>query len=364
MEGAGVIESDEALSVSVAEKIETLLNRRRGNCKAKIPKLQTFLKDKAPNARRLLIQSQKISKTAQKDHLNALVTQPPPLLAPLLLALLDAVINNPREPQTIQTFSSVSNSSNKFVFLSTTIVGIWSPVLNSYVRGRVILDSASQSHFMTLQFASKLGLEKKKGEELPTLGNSLILAQKRLNQTIKKLDRDPHMHKLYSEFLEEYTLGHMQRIPDNCYSPINYFGLPISYVFKSQNNSAKLRVVFDGSAPTTSGRSLNDILLSGRVQEDVFNIMLRYLLTDNSEHIILLGYCDASIAAYGAVVYLRSYCENYTPTTKLLASKSRVTPLKTISIPRLELCSCLLLSQLINKVVNSLTKYCYFQTLL
>ncbi|GFY53782.1 uncharacterized protein TNIN_372201 [Trichonephila inaurata madagascariensis] len=43
-----------------------------------------------------------------------------------------------------------------------TIEGIWSPVLNSYVRGRVILDSASQSHFMTLQFASKLGLEKKK----------------------------------------------------------------------------------------------------------------------------------------------------------------------------------------------------------
>ncbi|GFY43506.1 integrase catalytic domain-containing protein [Trichonephila inaurata madagascariensis] len=69
---------------------------------------------------------------------------------------------------------------------------------------------------------------------------------------------------------------------------------------------------------------------------------------------IIKGYCDASIAVYGAVVYLRSYCENYTPTTKLLVSKSRVTPLKTISIPRLELCSCLLLSQLINKVANSL----------
>ncbi|GFW95145.1 integrase catalytic domain-containing protein [Trichonephila clavipes] len=59
-------------------------------------------------------------------------------------------------------------------------------------------------------------------EELPTLGNSLILAQKRLNQAIKKLDRYPYMHKLYCEFLEEYeSLGHMQRIPDNCYSPIN-----------------------------------------------------------------------------------------------------------------------------------------------
>ncbi|GFV13068.1 uncharacterized protein TNCV_1987231 [Trichonephila clavipes] len=94
----------------------------------------------------------------------------------------------------------------------------------------------------------------------------------------------------------------------------------------------------------------------------------RYLLTDTSERIILLGYCDTSIAAHGTVVYLRSHCENYTPTTKLLPSKSRVTPLKTISISRLELCSCLLLSQLINKVVISLKrnigKIGLFQTLL
>ncbi|PRD28614.1 UNVERIFIED_CONTAM: hypothetical protein NCL1_31828 [Trichonephila clavipes] len=63
----------------------------------------------------------------------------------------EAVINNPSETQTIQTFSSLNKSK-----------GIWSPVLNSYVWGRVILDSTSQLHFMTLQFASKLGLEKKK----------------------------------------------------------------------------------------------------------------------------------------------------------------------------------------------------------
>ncbi|GFQ65947.1 DUF1758 domain-containing protein [Trichonephila clavata] len=69
---------------------------------------------------------------------------------------------NPTETQKVQTFSSLNQSGNTFVFLSTAIVGVWSPVLKSYVRGRVILDSASQSHFKTLQFASKLGLEKKK----------------------------------------------------------------------------------------------------------------------------------------------------------------------------------------------------------
>ncbi|GFR12207.1 DUF1758 domain-containing protein [Trichonephila clavata] len=72
------------------------------------------------------------------------------------------VINNPTEPQTVQSFSSLNQRGNKFVFLSTAIVGVWSPLLKSYIRCRVILDSASQSHFMTLQFASKLGLEKEK----------------------------------------------------------------------------------------------------------------------------------------------------------------------------------------------------------
>ncbi|GFV47983.1 uncharacterized protein TNCV_2295631 [Trichonephila clavipes] len=47
------------------KKIETLSNCRRGNCKAKITKLQTFLKDKTLNARILLLQSKldNISKT-------------------------------------------------------------------------------------------------------------------------------------------------------------------------------------------------------------------------------------------------------------------------------------------------------------
>ncbi|GFV78917.1 uncharacterized protein TNCV_4346761 [Trichonephila clavipes] len=57
MEGARAFESDETLSVSVAEKIETLLNRRRCNSNAKITKMQTFLNDKGPSARRLFIQS-------------------------------------------------------------------------------------------------------------------------------------------------------------------------------------------------------------------------------------------------------------------------------------------------------------------
>ncbi|GBM92664.1 hypothetical protein AVEN_160709-1, partial [Araneus ventricosus] len=73
----------------------------------------------------------------------------------------------------------------------------------------------------------------------------------------------------------------------------------------------------------------------------------RYILNSQPERIVLLGFSDASTHAYGAVVYLQCYAKDSTPLSKLLASKSRVAPLKTISVPRLELCACLLLAKLV-----------------
>ncbi|GFU21094.1 DUF1758 domain-containing protein [Trichonephila clavipes] len=63
---------------------------------------------------------------------------------------------------------------------------------------------------------------------------------------------------------------------------------------------------------------------------------------------------DASKSAYGAVVYMHSVKEDGTTTTKLIGSKSRVAPIKVISIPRLELSACLLLAQLVEKIRLSL----------
>ncbi|GFY70108.1 integrase catalytic domain-containing protein [Trichonephila inaurata madagascariensis] len=70
--------------------------------------------------------------------------------------------------------------------------------------------------------------------------------------------------------------------------------------------------------------------------------------------IIIHGLADASTAAYGAVLYAQSISEEDV-STRLLCSKSRVAPVKPITIPRLELCACVLLSQLLEKVLHSLT---------
>lgn len=68
----------------------------------------------------------------------------------------------------------------------------------------------------------------------------------------------------------------------------------------------------------------------------------------------LHGFSDASILAYGGAVYLRTFFTDTTVSIHLIASKARVAPLKTLTVPRLELCGALLLSQLIQVVAQDL----------
>nr|XP_042900347.1 uncharacterized protein LOC107450801 [Parasteatoda tepidariorum] len=70
----------------------------------------------------------------------------------------------------------------------------------------------------------------------------------------------------------------------------------------------------------------------------------------------LYCFCDASEKAYAAVILV--YLKSSTITTtqiSVLTSKTRVAPLKTISIPRLDLCSAVLLVHLLQTVLKSLT---------
>ncbi|KAF0708047.1 general transcription factor II-I repeat domain-containing protein 2-like, partial [Aphis craccivora] len=63
----------------------------------------------------------------------------------------------------------------------------------------------------------------------------------------------------------------------------------------------------------------------------------------------LEGFSDSSATAYGAFLYLRLVNINGKCTTNLICSKSRIAPLKTVSIPRLELLVAVLLARLASK---------------
>ncbi|XP_041451926.1 uncharacterized protein LOC121405330 [Drosophila obscura] len=77
--------------------------------------------------------------------------------------------------------------------------------------------------------------------------------------------------------MKEYlSLDHMSLVPNEDRHKCRYF-LPHHCVIKEDSSTTKLRVVFDGSAVTTSGLSLNDLLMSGpTIQSKLFHTLLRF----------------------------------------------------------------------------------------
>ncbi|GFX04814.1 DUF1758 domain-containing protein [Trichonephila clavipes] len=109
------------------------------------------------------------------------------------------------------------------------------------------------------------------------LGYSKENAIKCLNGIWEKLNKNNTMGTLYKEFMNEYELlGHMEEIKNETLDKINYY-IPHHSVYKPEKTSTPLRVVFDASAKTTSGFSLNSILLNGGIiQQDLFSIVSRF----------------------------------------------------------------------------------------
>jgi len=77
---------------------------------------------------------------------------------------------------------------------------------------------------------------------------------------------------VYHKFMDDYlTLGHMK--PTSV--PEKYFILHHAVV-KHEEKGLKIRVVFDASTKSTSGRSLNDCLCTGpKLQTEISDVLLR-----------------------------------------------------------------------------------------
>ncbi|XP_073949064.1 uncharacterized protein [Choristoneura fumiferana] len=74
----------------------------------------------------------------------------------------------------------------------------------------------------------------------------------------------------------------------------------------------------------------------------------------NMQGVTVHGFCDASSKAYGAVAYLRVKTEEGEIKTGLIAAKTRVAPVKPVSLPRLELCGAVLLSRLLKQIAEAM----------
>ncbi|XP_046142903.1 uncharacterized protein LOC123988101 [Osmia bicornis bicornis] len=135
------------------------------------------------------------------------------------------------------------------------------------------------------------------------LGSSRKIAQRCLQSTLRRLSKDSTYNQLYVEFMKEYEeLGHMVKAPDHqrissreaenvgpdgemtlahdasasgglrvssdgstpqTSAHLQPYYLPHHGVLRLDSSTTKLRVVFNGSKATTSGKSVNDLMHTG-----------------------------------------------------------------------------------------------------
>ncbi|XP_048486343.1 uncharacterized protein LOC125490601 [Plutella xylostella] len=108
------------------------------------------------------------------------------------------------------------------------------------------------------------------------LGDSFRLARRQFFALERRFKNNLELKLLYSKFIEEYhKLGHLSK-SDSLIPNQSYF-IPHHAVLRPASESTALRVVFNGSARTTSGYSINDLQMTGpHIQDSLFNIILRF----------------------------------------------------------------------------------------
>lgn len=111
------------------------------------------------------------------------------------------------------------------------------------------------------------------------LGDSYEGAHKRLLSLENRFIKQPDLKEEYVRFMTEYEqLGHMSMVDVSTDEPTKeIYYLPHHPIVRTDHLTTKLRVVFDGSAKSDSGASLNDKLMVGpTIQDTLFDIILRF----------------------------------------------------------------------------------------
>ncbi|XP_050305576.1 uncharacterized protein LOC126742816 [Anthonomus grandis grandis] len=144
-------------------------------------------------------------------------------------------------------------------------------------------ENACEEHFINNLLVTKNGrimvsLPLKESPKM--LGDSRNIAMKRFLSLERRLISNEKLRELYTDFLTEYeSLGHMTVIEDDdrdLSDSVEYY-MPHHGVFKQSDLSTKLRVVFNASAPTSTGISLNDLQMTGPIiQRDLLSILLDF----------------------------------------------------------------------------------------
>ena len=137
-------------------------------------------------------------------------------------------------------------------------------------------------HFETNHTRSPNGrfvvpLPRKAGNSM--LGESRSQAVRRFLSLERSLHNKGQFAEVDSVIQEYFDLRHAEEVPtkDLEKSVAEVFYLPIHAVYKQSSTTTKVRAVFDASAKSSSGISLNDILLVGpTVHPPLIDVLLRF----------------------------------------------------------------------------------------
>lgn len=111
----------------------------------------------------------------------------------------------------------------------------------------------------------------------PLLGDSKRSALLQFKSLETRLTRHDELRNLYHDFMRDYlNAGHMELVPPSERdTPLNYY-IPHHSILKHSNGSTKLRVVFNASARTSVGLSLNESMYTGpKLQPSIQIVLLR-----------------------------------------------------------------------------------------
>ena len=149
------------------------------------------------------------------------------------------------------------------------------PVLS--LEERTVVEHFSVSHFKHDSGRFVVPLPRKKG--IIALGESRAQALERLYRMEHSLRRKGAFQEFADVIREYFELGHAEPVPikelDRQCTEVYYFQMHA--VRKETTSTRKIRVVFDASAKSTSGASLNDHLMVGpTVYSSLVDVLIRF----------------------------------------------------------------------------------------
>ncbi|XP_071044202.1 uncharacterized protein [Parasteatoda tepidariorum] len=160
------------------------------------------------------------------------------------------------------------------------------------------------------------------------------------------------VYKVSTAVKSSYTKREVLSVIAKLYDPLGFLAPVLTRVKILLQRLWLQKLDWDEVLPNPISDYWNDFVTNLKCIDDAK--IDKFIPSDEFQRIVLQGFADASEAAYGAVVYLQCFTSTHSAKVTIIANKSRISPIRVISIPRLELCACVLLAQLVQKLRASL----------